>query len=39
MHKVKVEHSFPLLKTMFITGLCILLLIIGISVVDYYMSR
>ncbi|MEG6586716.1 ATP-dependent metallopeptidase FtsH/Yme1/Tma family protein [Dendrosporobacter sp. 1207_IL3150] len=36
MQKVKVEHSFPFLRTVFIGGLCFLILIIGVSLVDYY---
>lgn len=39
MHKVKVEHSFPFLKNIFIVGCCLLILIIGISVVDYYNTK
>ncbi|MDD4601097.1 hypothetical protein SDC9_04269 [bioreactor metagenome] len=39
MHKIKVEHSFPFLRTICIVGFCILLLIIGVSVADYYYSN
>lgn len=39
MREVKVVHSFPFLRTLFIGGFCIFILIIGISVVDYFSSR
>lgn len=39
MRKVKVEHSFPFLRTICITIFCFFLLIIGISLVDYYYSK
>jgi ATP-dependent Zn protease len=39
MHKVKVEHSFPFLRTICITMFCVFLLIIGISLVDYYYTK
>lgn len=39
MHKVKVEHSFPFLRYIFILGFCFILLIIGISATDYYYSK
>lgn len=39
MHKIKVEHSFPFLKTIYITIFCFFFLIIGISLGDYYYSK
>ncbi|HAQ41998.1 MAG TPA: hypothetical protein DCM73_14975 [Clostridiales bacterium] len=39
MHKIKVEHNFPILKTIYITLFCFFLLIIGISLGDYYYSK